>query len=71
MFQGGFGTLRGVQAKLHVKPNAVFIFFRAHSVPFALRKAVKKELDRLKQGRVIEKIDHNEWAAPIVMVPNG
>ncbi|KAL5500514.1 hypothetical protein EMCRGX_G012092, partial [Ephydatia muelleri] len=71
VFQSGLGTLKGVHAKLQVKPNAVPKFFKARTVPFALREAVEKELDRLEQEGVIKKVDHSEWAAPIVVVPKG
>ena len=71
VFQGGLGTLKGVHARLQVKPNAVPKFFKARTVPFALREAVEKELDRLEQEGVIKKVDHSEWAAPIVVVPKG
>ena len=71
VFQGGLGTLKGIQARLQVKPNAVPKFFKARAVPFALREAVEKELDRLEQDGVIKKVDHSEWAAPIVVVPKG
>ena len=71
VFQSGLGTLKGVQTKLHVKPKAVLRFFRPNSVLFALREAVKKELDRLEQEGVIKKVDHREWAAPIMVVPKG
>ena len=37
VFQGGLRTLKGVQAKLHVKPNAVSKFFRPRPVPSALQ----------------------------------
>ena len=32
---------------------------------------MEKELDRLEQEGVIKKVDHSEWAAPIVVVPKG
>ena len=49
VFQGGLRTLKGVHARLQVEPNAVLKFFKARTVPFALREAVEKELDRLEQ----------------------
>ena len=38
-------------------------------VPFALKEAVGKELDRLQARGILEKISSSEWAAPIVVVP--
>ena len=51
-----------------VDPAAKPRFHRPRSVPFALKKAVEEELDRMERAGVIEKVDHSEWAAPIVVV---
>ena len=40
-------------------------------MPFALREAVSKELDRLEAAGIIERVNYSEWAAPIVPVPKG
>ena len=37
--------------------------------PFAIRKAVEGELTSLVEAGILEKVDHSEWAAPIVPVP--
>ena len=44
-------------------------FFRPRSVPFAIKEAVGKEIERLERAGILEKVDHSEWAAPIVPVP--
>ena len=44
-------------------------FFRPRSVPFAIKEAVGKEIERLERAGILEKADHSEWAAPIVPVP--
>ena len=38
-------------------------------MPFALRKAIEDELDRLEKEKILYKVDHSDWAAPIVPVP--
>ena len=38
-------------------------------MPFALKEPVEKELHRLEESKVIEKVPFSEWAAPIVPVP--
>ena len=38
-------------------------------MPFALREALEKELDRLQSAGIIEPVSYSEWAAPIVTVP--
>ena len=45
-------------------------FLRPRAVPFALKEA-KLELDRLTKAGIIEKVDHSDWAAPVVPVPKG
>ena len=37
-------------------------------VPYALKEAIEKDLERLG---VVEPIRHSEWAAPIVPVPKA
>ena len=43
-------------------------FFKARTVPYALRKKVEAELDRLEKVGVIEKVQFSAWAAPIVSI---
>ena len=57
------------EAKLHLKPNSQPKFVKARTVPFALKPAVERELDRLEQEGIIEKVTHSEWASPVVAVP--
>ena len=41
-----------------MKPNTVPKFCKAHSVPFALKTAVERELDRLKSDGILEKMSY-------------
>lgn len=63
----------GTKATLSVKENTNPKFCIARSVPYALKPKVEEELDRLEKERIIQRIDHSEWASPIVPVlkPNG
>ena len=63
------GGLRGAQAKIHVQPN----FWKPHTVLYALKPAVEKELARLQREGIVEPVKFSEWAAPIVTVvkPDG
>ena len=54
-----------------MKPYAKPKFCKARSVPFSLKEAVEKELDRLEEAQVIQKVPHSQWAAPIVPVPKA
>jgi hypothetical protein len=44
-------------------------FFKPRKVLFALRSLVDRELDKMVEAGVIEKIDHSDWASPLVVVP--
>ena len=49
-----------------MNPEARPRFCKPRSVPFAFREKVNKELERLEKTRVIETVQHADWAAPIV-----
>ena len=57
------------KAVIHMKDNICPKFCRARTVPYALRKKVEYELDRLEKEKVIQKVEHSDWATPIVVVP--
>ena len=65
--------LKGVQAKIHIEPDATPIFKGPRSIPFALRPKVHAELERLVKAGVIEPVQFSDWAAQIVpvMKPDG
>jgi len=60
-------------AKLYVCDNAKPSFYRARTVPHALRTKLDQELNWLERQKVIEPVKMSEWAAPIVpvMKPDG
>ena len=59
----------GQKTVIHMKDNVCLKFCRERTVPYALRIRVENELDRLEKETVIQKVEHNDWATPIVMVP--
>ena len=65
------GKVKGVQATLTLKENAQPKFCKARPVPYALKERVEKELERLENEGIIQKVDHSDWATPIVAVPKG
>ena len=69
IFQPGLGTVKGMEATLHMKDNAVPIYHKARPVPFALRLAVEKELQRMQNEGIIVPVDFSEWATPLVCIP--
>ena len=71
VFREELGELRNVKAKIYVDKDTQPVFHKARQVPFAVRKKVEDELDRLQALRVIKPIQFSEWAAPIVPVLKG
>ena len=70
LFRKELGTLKGVEAHLEVE-QCTPKFFKARSVPYAIKGAIEQDLERLAQLGVIEKVSHSDWAAPIVPVPKA
>ena len=68
VFQEELGTLNGMEAKIYVDEKASPLYLKARSVPYALKKAVEDELERLEKEGIISSVDFSEWAAPIVPV---
>ena len=67
LFKPELGTIQAPLVHLQLKPHAVPKFHRSRQIPYALRDQVKDELRHL-DNKVREKIDHSDWAAPIVVV---
>ena len=68
VFKPGLGKLKGVTAKLYVDPTVQPRFHKPRQVPFALRKKVDEELERLQSVGVLRSVQLTDWAAPIVPV---
>ena len=71
VFEEGLGTINTFEASLSVKPECKPRFHKARPVPFALKPAIERELDRLEEAGIIQKVAHSLWAAPVVPVPKG
>ena len=69
VFREELGTLRGVNTKLHLEPDVVPKFCKPRPVPFALRPAVKRELEGMEKEGFLEPVKFSEWATPLVCVP--
>lgn len=59
------GELKGYKAKIHIDPEASPRFYKAHPIPYAMRKKVEEELDRLVKE---EPVQFADWAASVVPV---
>ena len=60
--------MKGITAEIHVDLQAPPRFFKARSVPYALRGKVEQELERLERDGIIQPVQFSNWAAPIVPV---
>lgn len=69
VFQSSLGKVTGIKAKLHVVSGAIPKFCKPRSVPYALRKAVEAQLNKMEADGVITPVNYSEWAAPTVNIP--
>lgn len=60
VFKDKLGTLKGVKAKLHVNPEVKPLFYKARTVPFALREKVEQELERLEKQDIITPVKFSD-----------
>ncbi len=58
---------QNMQVRSGVKP----VFCKPRVVPFALKEALGKELDRLEEQGILKRVSHSDWASPIVPVPKA
>ena len=65
LFSESLGTLKGVEAILHVDDKVILRCFKPCPV-LALRGKVETELNRLQAQGVIIPVEHSNWAVPIV-----
>ncbi|XP_055758362.1 uncharacterized protein K02A2.6-like [Salvelinus fontinalis] len=69
LFKDGYGEIQDFTTKVRVQEGTKPIFHKPRPVPYALKEAVEKELDRLQKNNIITKVARSDWAAPIVVVP--
>ena len=70
IFLPGIGDVKGYEAKLSLKPNARPKFCKARVPPFAIKDKVCDTLQKMVVDGRLSKVDHSEWASPIVPVVN-
>ena len=71
LFSEGYGSFKDFKTQIHLREKAQPKFCKARPVPYSLKETVEKELDRLEAAGIIFKVDHSEWATPIVVVPKA
>ena len=68
VFEDKLGTVKDLKVKLFVKENSPPKFFKARTLPLALREKVSDELDKLQANGIIVPVKFSLWAAPVVPV---
>ena len=68
VFRNELGTFTGPKVKLAVDPQVPPKFYKARSLPYAMRDKVEQELKNLQAAAIIEPISFSEWAAPVLPV---
>ena len=56
---------------MEVKPGARPRFFKPRAVPYAIKGAIERDIERLVRIGVLEKVKYSDWATPIVPVPKS
>jgi hypothetical protein len=55
VFEEKLGTITPFKAKLHIQSDAVPRFCKPRSVPYATKKAIEEELDRLEANGILKR----------------
>ena len=71
VFTEGLSQMNTFEAVLQLKPGSEPRFLKARPVPFALKEAIGRELDRLEKEGIMQKVTTSNWATPVVPVPKG
>ena len=66
VFSPGLGAIKGVKARIVLNENSRPRSWNARPVPLAWKPLVEQQLDNLKRNGLVKRIQHSEWAAPIV-----
>lgn len=67
VFEGSKGTVKGIKAKLNLKPEATPKFFAPRPIPFALKALVEQEI-RLEAENIWERVAYSDWGTPLVAI---
>ena len=70
VFQKGLGHCKKHKVHLTLKSDQPQ-FFKPRPLPFSLKPAVEMDIQRLVHNGVLQKVEHSNWATPIVVVPKS
>ena len=68
VFTEGLGCLKGMVVKFNVDTGATPKFYKARTVPLALKHKVEEEIDKLESMGIISQVQFSSWAAPVLLV---
>lgn len=71
VFESKIGKIPNYTCSLKLRENSKPIFIKPRPIPYSLKQEVEKELDKLEEQQIIEKVDISEWGTPIVVVPKA
>ncbi|CAI2737870.1 unnamed protein product, partial [Dicrocoelium dendriticum] len=73
LFENKLGKMRHFKASIKLREGAEPKFYKARSLPYAMRPKVEAEIQRLQSEGVIVPVQHSDWGTPIVPVlkPDG
>ncbi|GAB0092892.1 uncharacterized protein DMENIID0001_079420 [Sergentomyia squamirostris] len=63
--------IEGFEAEIHLKDDAIPIFFKSRETPLSVKDKVGKKLEQECAEDLMEPVRHSKWASPIVVVPKG
>ena len=69
LFEEGSGRIHGMKAHITLQEDAKPVYRKARPVPYALKKPLEEKLDFLEKQGILKKVDHSNWATPVVLVP--
>ena len=67
LFKDELGTVTTYKAALQVQPDATPKFRKACPIFFAIKDAVGAELNRLEGEGILQRVNHSDWAALIII----
>ncbi|XP_065208322.1 uncharacterized protein K02A2.6-like [Planococcus citri] len=71
LFSGGYGKIPNFQCSLCLKDNAVPVFMKPRTLPYAIKPLVEAEIEKLLAQGILSPAKHPTWGTPIVPVINS
>lgn len=66
VFRESLGCLKEFKVKIRFREGAQPSCAKVRSVPLAVKQEMEKELQKLKEGGIMEEVESTDWLAPVV-----